>query len=337
MIKYLGSKRRLLPGILAAIRELGPVERVLDPFSGTARVGHALKAAGYAVVASDHNAYAATLARTYVAADAAAYAKVAQSLIDELNQLKGEPGFITHNYCIEARFFQPKNGERIDRIREEIKARSFEPLLESILLTSLVEAADRVDSTTGVQMAYLKSWAPRASKALELRLPAMLPTQSDRGCEAHLADAQALVARPDLDLVYLDPPYNQHAYRANYHIWETLVRWDAPELYGKARKRIDCRTHKSAFNSKRQIRQALEALVSKIQASKCLLSFNDEGHVDEQWLRQLLTRFFEHVSVRETDYRRYVGAQIGVHNLRGERVGSPGKLRNRELLFVAQR
>lgn len=60
-------------------------------------------------------------------------------------------------------FFHPKNGERIDAIREAIAAKNLDPELEAILLTSLMEAADRVDFTTGVQMAYLKRWAPRAS------------------------------------------------------------------------------------------------------------------------------------------------------------------------------
>ena len=70
MIKYLGSKRLLLPRILEQIEPLAGVRTVLDLFSGTSRVGHALKARGYRVHANDHNAYAATLAnyRHYVAA-----------------------------------------------------------------------------------------------------------------------------------------------------------------------------------------------------------------------------------------------------------------------------
>ena len=61
-------------------------------------------------------------------------------------------------------------------------------------------------------------------------------------------DAIALAPELDgVDCAYLDPPYNQHSYFANYHVWETLMRWDAPETYGVACKRIDCRSTKSAF------------------------------------------------------------------------------------------
>ena len=70
MIKYIGSKRTLVPAILEVVRGFPQARSVLDLFSGTSRVGHALKAAGYRVLANDHNAYAATLARCYVQADA---------------------------------------------------------------------------------------------------------------------------------------------------------------------------------------------------------------------------------------------------------------------------
>ena len=70
MIKYIGSKRTLVPVILEAVRRAADARTVLDLFSGTARVGHALKAAGYRVLSNDHNAYAAALARCYVQADA---------------------------------------------------------------------------------------------------------------------------------------------------------------------------------------------------------------------------------------------------------------------------
>ena len=108
-----------------------------------------------------------------------------------------------------------------------------------VLLTSLIEAADRVDSTTGVQMAYVKQWAPRsyqdrrAARAGAGRAVRARPCSGD-ACE--LAGALG-----PFDLAYLDPPYNQHRYFTNYHIWETLVAWDAPEHYGVACKRVDAR------------------------------------------------------------------------------------------------
>ncbi len=61
-------------------------------------------------------------------------------------------------------------------------------------------------------------------------------------------------ALTDVDLAYLDPPYNQHRYAGNYHVWETLMAWDAPEHYGVACKRIDLRDKHTAsvFNRRRR-------------------------------------------------------------------------------------
>ncbi|MBL8737183.1 MAG: DNA adenine methylase, partial [Planctomycetes bacterium] len=69
MIKYLGSKRTILPKLLQVVRAMRSVRTVVDLFAGTSRVGHALKRAGYRVLANDHNAYAHRLAACYVQAD----------------------------------------------------------------------------------------------------------------------------------------------------------------------------------------------------------------------------------------------------------------------------
>ena len=85
MIKYIGSKRTLVPVILEAVRRAANAHSVIDLFSGTSRVGHALKAAGYRVLSNDHNAYAATLARCYVQADAEDVIEDARKLVREFN------------------------------------------------------------------------------------------------------------------------------------------------------------------------------------------------------------------------------------------------------------
>ena len=332
MIKYIGSKRTLLPKIVEAVSGFENVRSVLDPFSGTSRVGHALKGAGYRVVATDHNAYAATLARCYVQCDLERQGKSAQKLIDEIGSLPGKAGYFTETFCVAARYVHPKNGERIDAMREAIASKCLDPELEAVVLTSLMEAADRVDSTTGVQMAYLKQWSKRAHKDLSLRLPALLPRAANGPGLACVADVEESLAEHVTDLVYLDPPYNQHSYLGNYHVWESLVRWDKPEVYGIACKRIDCRERKSDFNSKRKFRAAFTRLLAAVQSKYLIVSFSDEGFLARDELEALLATVGD-VSCQEIDYKRYVGAQIGVHNFKGEKVGTVSHLRNKELIF----
>ncbi|MBM3984705.1 MAG: DNA methyltransferase [Planctomycetes bacterium] len=333
MIKYLGSKRTLIPLILQVMRGLGDARTVIDLFSGTARVGHALKGAGYRVLANDHNAYAATLARCYVQADRERVLTEATRLIAEFNRMSGSAGYFTETFCIRSRYFQPKNGERVDAIREAIQRLGLEPDLEAVALVSLMEAADRVDSTTGVQMAYLKSWAARAQNDIELRVPAILPASRHGSCVALNLDVLDALPRLAGDIAYIDPPYNQHSYLGNYHVWESLIRWDKPETYGIACKRIDCRERQSAFNSKRKFRSALTQVIERVQAPILVVSFSNEGFIEREDMEALLGSR-GHVLVFEQDYKRYVGAQIGIYNPQGLKVGTIGHLRNKEYVYV---
>jgi adenine-specific DNA-methyltransferase len=332
VIKYLGSKRRLLPAILDVVMRDGPVSSAIDLFSGTSRVGHALKRAGVRVLSNDHNAYAQALARCYVVADDTLLPDV-ERLTAELNALPPRPGYFTESFGVRSRFVHPDNGARVDAIREEIANKCLDPVLEAVLLTSLMEATDRVDSTCGVQMAYLKTWAPRALQRLELRVPNLLPRAPDGPGEAHRLDAVDAAALLEADVAYVDPPYNQHSYLGNYHVWETLTSWDKPELYGLACKRVDVRQRKSAFNRTGTALEALRGVVRALRTKRIIVSFNDEGFIARAAMEELLAERGR-VSVIAVDQRRYVGAQIGIYNPRGQRVGEVSHLMNQELIYV---
>jgi len=340
MIKYIGSKRTLLPVILDAVRAVEGTRSVLDLFSGTSRVGHALKAAGYRVFANDHNAYAAALATCYVQADAENVIDDATRLVREFNAIKGSAAYFTDTFCVKSRYIQPKNGERIDAIREAIAAKSLEPELQAVMLVSLMEAADRVDSTTGLQMAYLKSWSRRSFNDLELRVPAVLPRATHGKGAATCLDAFEAAAAIDADIAYIDPPYNQHSYLGNYHVWESLVRWDKPPTFGVACKRIDVRDRRSVFNSRPGFAATMGRLLNAIRCKTLLVSFSNEGCISRDEFESLLASLWggcARVTTIENDFKRYVGAKIGIHNPRGERVGRVGHLTNKEFVYVVSR
>ncbi len=337
VIKYIGSKRVLLPRILATVGDIGrvaPVRRVGDLFSGSARVAHAFKAAGLEVVANDLMAYGHVLATALVAVDARQQDSAAlRGLLDDLTRLPGRDGWFSTLYGQEARFFHPKNARRIQAIRDAIPGVcGADDGLRAILLTSLMLAADRVDSTTGVQMAYLKRWAPRALGDLVLTVPPLLPGP---GWSLH-GEAQVAAEAIDVDLVYLDPPYNQHSYLGNYHLWETLVLWDHPSTYGVARKRLDCRTRKSAFNGRRSAPQALRALIGALRADHVVVSCSNEGYLGAEDVEACLGegRFVVRL---QREHPRYIGARIGIYSPSGVKVGAVSHTRNVEYLVVGTR
>lgn len=337
MIKYIGSKRLLLPHILEAVHAVAETgDSVLDPFSGTARVAHALKTAGFDVVASDHNAYAATIARCYVQADARANLDELAELVDQLNAVPtGTPGWFTRQYAQESRYFRPDNAARIESVRRAIdRLAPPDTDLHACLLTSLIEAADRVDSTTGLQMAYLKTYSPRSANPLALRVPRLPAGAPDQSCAAHRLDCFDAARAFSANIAYLDPPYNQHSYRSNYHVWETLTLFDRPATYGVANKRVDCRTVKSPFNRRSTIAKAMAELVDAIDADTLIVSFNDEGFLSREQLESIL-QCRGPVRTLATAHPRYVGAKIGIHNREGKKVGAVSHTTNREFIFVA--
>ena len=332
-IKYLGSKRLLLPHIERIVADLDDVRSVADLFTGTTRVARAFKLRGLHVHANDALAFSATLARAAIATDARDIDRVALAdLLADLQATPPEPGYFTETFCLTARYMHPDNGALVDAIRARIERELPDEPLRSLALTSLLLAADRVDSTAGVQMAYLKQWAPRALKPLQLQVPELF---DGPGSVTQLDASLCAKDLPRVDLAYLDPPYNQHSYLGNYHVWESLVLADEPEAYGVARKRIDCKSRKSPWNSSRRIRGALEELISLVDARYLLMSFSDEGYLSTAEVEELL-------SVRgpvervDIDHPRYVGARIGIHNPQGEKVGTVSHTRNTECLFLVR-
>ncbi len=334
VIKYLGSKRRLVAELGSLFAASG-AQAALDAFTGTTRVAQEFCRQGGEVTCVDTAAYSEVLAQCYVATDGGRCDpdEIAEALA-RLTELPDRRGYVTRVFCEKARYFHPDNGQRIDAIRQGIDDLYGDHWLRPILLTALLEAADRVDSTVGLQMAFLKSWAPRALRPLRLTAPVLTPGTG----RAIRGDALTVVPSLEpVDLAYLDPPYNQHRYFANYHVWETLIRWDDPEYYGVACKRVDAReaATRSPFNSRRTMPGALAELIAGVRAEVVIVSFSNEGFVPLEALTQMCAQRGHPVQVLAYDTRRYIGQQIGVFSPEGRRVGQAGHERNVEYLLVS--
>jgi len=186
MIKYLGSQQKLLPQIEAALRSCVDPNDFLEPpvvadlFSGAGNVAAHAKACGYRVYANDMQMYATTIASAYlrsswgVAWDCDELIRLMQEAAEK-GDCSGEEPYFVKAFCgpgdrLPAKFFQNKNGWKAHFMREVLNSSHLSPLHKAMGLTMLMEALDRVDNTTGVQMAYLKKWCRRSQNDLAAQL-----------------------------------------------------------------------------------------------------------------------------------------------------------------------
>ena len=321
MIKYLGSKRVLVPvlGDLVDRRRrpdgAGPVHRDHPGGAGDVPAGLAH------VTAVDTATYSEVLARCYVELDAATVdtAEVAEAL-DHLASLPPVRGYVTETFCERARFFHPRNGVRIDAVRQGIDDHYGDHPLRAVLLTSLLEAADAVDSTVGVQMAYLKQWAPRALAAAAAGAGA---DPGDRHGGAGRRDrgaGQPAARRPRVPGPAVQPAPLLHELP---RLGDARRAGTPRATYGVACKRLDSRDAgtRSPFNRKREMPAALAQTVKAVDADVVVVSLSDEGFVPVEELVRMGEARGESVRVLAFDSRRYVGARIGVYNPRGEGSG----------------
>ena len=254
-IKYAGSKLSLLPQILHIIEQTG-AQTVLDGFSGTTRISQALAKLGYSVVCNDVAAWSYVFGSCYLLSHGRR--DHYQPLIDHLNSTTPTDGWFTKHYsgCSNdgnavqtdgrKKPWQIHNTRKLDGIRQEIESLSLSSVDKSVALTSLILALDKVDSSLGHHVSYLKKWSPRSYKNLSLRVPKIFA--SDKEHRVHQEDILSLAPLTNVDLAYFDPPYGSNnekmpssrvRYSAYYHLWKSVCLYDKPKLFGKARRRQD--------------------------------------------------------------------------------------------------
>ena len=239
-------------------------------------------------------------------------------VLNYLNNLSGIDGDFYHTYCEGGRsgrmYFSCENGRRIQAIRDTIKLWFENQLISSQeqnwLLGCLLESADRVANTASVYGAYLKHVKKTARKPLTL--VALHPTPSTISPQQHRVfceDSTVLVKylqSVQFELVYADPPYNQRQYSSNYHILETIARWDLntfePRGVTGLRHRED---QKSDFCARSKVADALSDLMAHVNCSFFLLSYNNEGLLTEQELEAAFREHFITYTITKIPFKRF--------------------------------
>ncbi|GHV60080.1 restriction endonuclease subunit M [Campylobacterota bacterium] len=312
-MNYIGSKLSLLGFLKESIESVAGKQQTTfcDMFAGTGAVGAHFKRLGYTVTANDLQYYSYVLNKHYVenvemfgfgglTADIPllAHTDIADKpnvVCEYLTRLKPREGFIYNNYAAGSGsgrlYFSDENAMRCDAIRMQIEEwRITQKIAENeyyFLLTSLLETIDKHANTASVYAAFLKKLKKTAQKDFVLS-PAQILTggQEHKACNC---EANRFISEVGADIVYLDPPYNQRQYASNYHLLETIARYDSPEIHGKTGLR-NYTDQKSYYCSTQTVLGAFTDIIVNVRAKYIFLSYNNEGLLSHDDIRAVMSR-----------------------------------------------
>lgn len=251
-MNYIGSKYSLIDFLETSIDKTlklhneikQPSEMVFaDLFAGTGVVSGSFKKQGYSIIANDIQYYSYVITKHMIENNGNLDKERCSHLIEKLNHLEGAEGFIYKNYSyggtegqeFRRMYFSDFNAKKCDAIRiaidEWLKQGKINEHEYFFLLGSLLNSIDKYANTASVYGAYLKTLKKSALKEMELvALPIMKGTVD---CKVYNEDISELIKNVAGDILYLDPPYNTRQYCSNYHLLETIARYDNPEIKGK--------------------------------------------------------------------------------------------------------
>src|SRR3990167_5304080 len=264
-MRFIGCKDNLLQDIETFVSSHGiRGNSFCDLFSGTGSVGKHFKKLGYKIISTDLLFFSYVLQKVYIELNRYpqfdkliknlglspeketlfTYESVnAEEIIRYLNDLPPIKGFIYKNYSPEGtaqskyirKYFTGQNATKIDAVRQKVEEWKRQGLIDDdeyyFLVCAVIEAVPFVANISGTYAAFLKKWDPRAHKTFMLEVPKII--ESNQKHIVHNINGLNLLDEvKNIDILYLDPPYNERQYAPNYHILETIALWDNPKIKG---------------------------------------------------------------------------------------------------------
>lgn len=332
-MNYIGSKLSLIPFIEEGINSTVKIKNYTfgDYFAGTGIVGEYFKK-NHQVYANDLQYYSYVL--NYVSIqmkDQPNFEKIISKLnlniksdeefLNYLSNCNDKSGFITKNYSNKENeglndrlYFSYENALKIDTIRILIEQWYQEKDINydtyMYLIACLIKAADLVANTAIVYGAYLKKLKKSAQQ--KLKLESIEIHNYGFSNKVFNDDAVLISEENPVDVLYLDPPYNARQYSSNYHILETIAKYDNPEIHGKTGIR-DTKSQKSDFSSKRNVAAALDKLVRNANAKYIFISYNNEGLLTFQEFKKILSNYGEYKLLTKK-YKRFTTKTVQDEN-----------------------
>ena len=233
--------------------------------------------------------------------------------------------FIHDNYSpnenSERKYFTNENAFRIDAYRQIIDSWRKEILVTELeyfyLLAGIIEATPFVSNIAGTYGAYLKNWDNRSHKKIVPIKYSVIDNLKQN--KTYNKDAGELIKIIEGDILYLDPPYNGRQYISNYHVLETIARYDSPEIKGVTGIRNDPHVS-SDFCKKSKVSNAFENIVKESKFKYVVTSYSNEGLMSEDEIAEILKKYGspKTLKVKKIPYRRYKRTNDVINNTLNE-------------------
>ncbi len=339
LITYIGNKRRLLSFINQGIenikRKLNKEKLVaLDGFSGSGAVSRLLKYHASELWVNDFEDYCEIISKCYLTNRSEVNFDYLDKTIRRLNKNKlkrrDRIGFIERNYAPaddndikpgERVFYTNKNAKIIDNLKSLI----FEEIPQDIrhlFLAPLIVEASIHTNTSGVFKGFHKKngngWfggqGENALKRIKQEISLKVPIFSEVECGIHISkmDINHFVKSADIpavfDLVYYDPPYNQHPYGSNYFMLNIIANEaeEIPIQDGISGIAVDWK--RSAYNKYDSATDVMDALIADTPAKYILISYNDEGIIRIDDFKRILSKHGTYELLTK-EYNTYRGSR----------------------------
>lgn len=268
--RYIGNKAKLTDWILDTIlKETENATSFLDIFAGTASVAKASFEYFDRVIINDILHSNNIIYKAFFGIGDWDIKKVEKILhgynVLDTNDL--DDNYFSTNFG--DKFFDSKSAKLIGHIREDLEQRKKE-LTEKefcIILASLIYSIDKIANTVGHFDAYIKK--PIRYNKLQIRL---IQPINFSGIEIHQENANFLAKKISADIVYIDPPYNSRQYSRFYHIYENIVTWEKPPLFGVALKP---KAENMSVYCTVGAKKAFQDLVDSLDAKYIVVSYNN--------------------------------------------------------------
>lgn len=315
-MRYIGGKTRLLSKIDEVVSANAPWARsMFDIFAGSGAVSSYFKRKGFRIVANDICHFSYVLQRGGVGINRKpTFEGLGFDAVSYLNALSTDGFddrgcFVLNSFSPHGSdgrmYFQPENAKKIDVVRQTIEKWRLSGALTDddyyYLLSSLIRAVPYVSNIAGVYAAYLKFWDKRTYNSIALQAEEVYDNGEENLC---MNENFQNVGNVMCDIMYADPPYNSREYLPNYHVLETISRYDNPPLKGVTGMR-PYSEQKSDFCSATKVETAFESLLSKCKCEYAIISYNNEGLMPTHRLEEVCKDYAQPGSYHLYEYPFY--------------------------------